>query len=143
MFDAKVCLLFYLQENSVTNPRVIQTLLSARADPNLKNKIKETAVCVAVKKFDIPVLEMLIVRNGELNSPLSDGDHHYTPLGYAIKKQNLDMISFLLDQGQRRCIYKNGPISELSSDCMDIAIGTRNSHVINLLSDENFIRDEL
>jgi len=129
------------QENAAKNLRVIQILLSKGADPNLKNKIKETAVVAAVKKLEIPLLEMLLMNNGETNIPVPEGDQHYTALGYVIKKQNLDVINFLLNQGQKHCIFRNGKVSELWSDCIELAIGTRNPDVINLLSDH--VKDEL
>ena len=84
---------------------------------------------------------MLLMNNGETNSPVPEGDQHYTALGYVIKKQNLDVINFLLNQGQKHCIFRNGKVSELWSDCIELAIGTRNPDVINLLSDH--VKDEL
>ena len=136
-----VYVLSCFQENAAKNLRVIQILLSKGADPNLKNKIKETAVVAAVKKLEIPLLEMLLMNNGETNSPVTDGDQQYTALGYVIMKQNLDVIKFLLNQGQKHCIFRNDKVSDLWSDCIELAIGTRNPDVINLLSDH--VKDEL
>jgi len=77
------------------NMQMAQFLLSKNADPNLVSS-ECGPVHEAVRKHNVPLVELLIEKKGNVNLPAEGGK---TPIMFAILEKHFDMAELLLKKG--------------------------------------------
>ena len=100
----------------------------------------QTVIGEALKAENTELIEVLLKFNTNLNVPLNDKDDVLTPLGHTLKVKNVQLMKLLLREKMAKCYY-HSDINDLS-DCVELAIATRNSEIINLITSKND-KDEL
>src|SRR5436190_4624619 len=83
----------------VTDARMVKTLLDAGAGVEGANLDGETALMLAIKTGELPIVQMLINAGANVNTV--EKEHHQTPLMYAAaaKKNAGEMVKLLLSKG--------------------------------------------
>ena len=115
----------------------------AKTDRVIIDKISgntQTVIGEAVKAENTELIEVLLKFNTNLNVPLNDKDDVLTPLGHTLKIKNVQLMKLFLREKMAKCYY-HSDINDLS-DCVELAIATRNSEIINLITSKND-KDEL
>ena len=108
-------------------------------------KLEEFALGEAVRNENIDIVKVLLKNNADRNIPLADKSGIYTPLGLAIRTQNASLIKLFVKHGQTQCVYNENRTSNDLTDCINLAVATRNNQIIELVTqmNENKIKDEL
>ena len=98
--------------------RMVKTLLDAGAGPEAANLDGETALMVAIKTGELPIVQMLIKAGANVNT--AEKTHHQTPLMYAAAapKNAGEIVKLLLSKGadvKPRELYYDWP-SQISEE---------------------------
>ena len=124
------------------NAKYVTLLLENGAKPDLGriNEItltRETSLSESIMHGNTELVKILLLFNASMNIPVTDEkNNHFTPLGAAVKKKSSTLIKLFLKYGQLNCIYKEASETNKNdlSDCIEMAIATRNTEIINLLT---------
>ena len=100
----------------------------------------QTVLGEAVKEDKTELIEVLLKFNTNINVPLNDKDAVLTPLGFCVKVKNIKLMRLFLREKLEKCYY-NSDTNDLN-DCVQLAIATRNSEIIKLITSKNH-KDEL
>ena len=124
------------------NAKYAALLLENGAKPDLSKineitRIRETSLSEAILHGNSELVKMLLLFNAPLNIPVTDEKNIiFTPLGAAVNKKNLELIELFLKTGELNCIFKEYSETYRNdlSDCVELAISTRNLEIIKLLT---------
>ena len=102
----------------LADARMVKTLLDAGAGPEGANPDGETALMLAIKTGELPIVEMLIKAGANVNAV--EKFHNQTPLMYAAAapKNAGEMVKLLLSKGANvkpRALYTDWP-SQITSE---------------------------
>ena len=104
---------------------------------NEVTQIRETSLSESVLHGKTELVKILLLFNASMNIPVTDEkNNQFTPLGAAVKRKSSTLIELFLKYGQLNCIYKEASETYKNdlSDCIEMAIATRSSEIINLLT---------
>lgn len=104
---------------------VVQQLLDSNCDINSKDKVKETALHLAVKHGHYNVVKLLVDRKADLNSVDVTGQ---TPLHKAVEKNDFKVVKLLVENKVNVNIPDNS-----GETALHIAASKNNSSILNIL----------
>ena len=127
-------------EAQKSNTKWIRLLLDNGANVNLYNvkrvdgqEIKETALFAATRKGSEDIVEVLIEFGASIDIPMnSQLSELLIPLGVSIQLKHINVTKFLLEHGANQC-YSSSMKKPPLAGCMDLAVGSRNYDMIQLI----------
>ena len=122
------------------NTKWLRLLLENGANVNLYNlkrvdgqEIKETALSAATRKGSEDIVEVLIEFGASIDIPMnSQLSEMLIPLGVSIQLKHINVTKFLLEHGANQC-YSSSMKKPHLAGCMDLAVGSRNYDMIQLI----------
>jgi len=81
------------------NIEMIQLFLDKNVDINECDKFRDTALMIAVRKKDIPLIKYLIDHGANVNP--KPNAYEDTPLSYAIRYEQIDIVNYLIEHGAK------------------------------------------
>ena len=170
----------FVRDLSTIHPQILTQLITAGADPNLKNKngdfpililsrkdiktqdviskfitlllkkgskvnlfkdqkvkgkdFKETALVAATQQGSVNIVKLLLKFGASIDIPTaSKTSASLFPLGLSIQLKHIELTKVLLEHGASQCYNSSTSNQEALEGCMDIAVGTRDYDMIQLI----------
>eukprot|EP00090_Calanus_glacialis_P006389 TRINITY_DN14984_c0_g1_i1.p1 TRINITY_DN14984_c0_g1~~TRINITY_DN14984_c0_g1_i1.p1 ORF type:complete len:379 (+),score=69.40 TRINITY_DN14984_c0_g1_i1:165-1139(+) len=127
-------------EAQEANAKWIRLLLENGAKVDLYNvkhvdgqEIKDTALSAATRKGSEVIVEVLIEFGASIDIPMrSQSSELLLPLGISIQSNHINLTKFLLEHGANECSFSSMK-EPLLAGCMELAVGSRNFDMIQLI----------
>ena len=96
-------------------------------------EIKETPLSAATRKGSEDIVDVLVEFGASIDIPMtSQSSELLLPLGVSIQLKHINLTKFLLKHGSNQCSTSSLKKPPLAG-CMDLAVGSRNFDMIQLI----------
>ena len=101
------------------------------AAANLEDGREMTPLSAATEKGSGRIVSLLLEYGAQTNVAMTD---NLSPLGFAIRNKNFQLTKKFLKHGLTCCHYKKSEKDSCEDLCLDLAVGSRDSDIIKLVT---------